>query len=391
MSALIQHLNKHFSAPDLQKMSEHFQETFGVCVKQEGDLYLFKYNAWAADFDNPVTLECRGHILRHSINKGWWFVCRPFDKFFNLHEGQCPIRENGPLGEMYHKLEAVEKVDGTLISVWWDEERDGDDNGGWRCSTLGGITPMPVSGHPTNRTFGEAFVDLFRALCGLQPRAHGAFKLLPTYPGRERTYLFELVDPDVHKYTDAVTKYPGARLTLLGIRSNITGEFIEPEKDMNHLMIFRKIRTPYTYNLHTAFNGSHKMTQYLHSVALQESNLGENPEGFVLVDKETHQPIAKVKMAEWIQAHELTKGNNWAEAIVRGVFRGGADDVLTIVPENKRSRAEEFLEWVEDMVDVVIAKARSLREVNPVHIANGRQYANAVRDLQLGDFQDLFF
>ena len=83
MSNILKYLTSHHATSTFEEIANDFMEKFGVGVKQEDDLYQFKYNMLAAKWlpDN-ITKESRGVIIRRD-NNAWSIVSRPFDKFFN--------------------------------------------------------------------------------------------------------------------------------------------------------------------------------------------------------------------------------------------------------------------------------------------------------------------
>jgi hypothetical protein len=56
---------------------------FSIEVKEDGPLYLLKYNQIRSDFTIPIVRECRGVILEKGTNS---LICAPFWKFFNQGE-----------------------------------------------------------------------------------------------------------------------------------------------------------------------------------------------------------------------------------------------------------------------------------------------------------------
>ena len=64
------------------------KEPFFIDIKQEGDLYLFKYQQLNSDFSIKAVQESRGCIIEIKGNTAR-YVCRPFDKFFNYGEEQA--------------------------------------------------------------------------------------------------------------------------------------------------------------------------------------------------------------------------------------------------------------------------------------------------------------
>ena len=92
-----------------------------VTSATDGDLTLHCYSR-SAVYDRlwtPAALMCRGLILDYSEKR---VVSSPWPKFFNYLEGEQTIPNLG--------FETFEKVDGSLIQIFWDR-------GIWRAATKG--------------------------------------------------------------------------------------------------------------------------------------------------------------------------------------------------------------------------------------------------------------
>ena len=91
-------------------------------IKYDGCYVMFSYNQLASDFNNELVREARGIIFR----TGEWEypVCWAFDKFGNYGESYVPEID-------WPTAMVTEKIDGSLIKVWWD--------GYWHISTNGTI------------------------------------------------------------------------------------------------------------------------------------------------------------------------------------------------------------------------------------------------------------
>jgi hypothetical protein len=398
MSHLLTYLNKnHRVVGDAKALTLDFSEKFGVRVKQEGDLFLFSYMDYRANFKEPVTHECRGHILRHPKEKGeWHFVCRPFDKFFNLHERECPLNNELQLAEAYPDLWAVEKIDGTLICIWYDTDEQR-----FRASTLGTITPMQIGGHPEGLDFGTLFWRTLDEQCN--PRAKTESEdpctrvnsaLINFHP--PRTYLFEIWHPDIAQYCGAVTRYDAPRLSILAIRDNKTGQYLDPDKDpMLRFSLKKRVSEPTTCLLHTVYPGKDKMMGYLHDMAAESGGeFGDCPEGFVLINKNTREPLAKVKFQEWLDAHHLTRGNNGTSAILKSIFSRKFDDLRYFtLPIAMQQLADDLLDFVSGEVNEAADKIVALSKVGGTKVltTNESGFAAAVFDLEIGFFENWCF
>jgi hypothetical protein len=194
MSLLIKYLNDNYAKGPDDTIAVHFMEKFGVNVKTEDDLFLFKYNQLSVKWTEKITHECRGCIL--SFREGAWkFISRPFDKFFNVGEFYCSFNIDD-FKDKKDQYSLVEKADGTCIQLYYDGKF-------WRASTLGSITPTEI-----NDT-GKAFDVLFWEMFGDNVSdADIGF-----------TFVFELCS----WHNRIVSKYPTPRLYFLGARDNSNG------------------------------------------------------------------------------------------------------------------------------------------------------------------------
>lgn len=409
-SMLEQYLNQAFDCISIEEPAEealckfnaqiikHFSEQFGVNVKIEGDLYLFKYSKFDAAFRHPVTQESRGQILRRSPYPFarpdgdsiviWKTVCRPFDKFFNIHEPECPLSNHFMFLQLYDTLEMVEKVDGTLINLWFDDACQA-----FRASTLGNITPKEITGNPD----GKCFASLFWGLLESDGRTEESIieVLSP-----EHTYMFEMWHPEATAYTETITQYDNPRLVLLAVRNNETGEY----QSIDHFPFEKPKVIPMDTVKTSPLSAQQQFHKYATRKAGETEGLGDVPEGFVLVDKETRVPVAKVKMADWLARHKLTQGNNYLKIWIASVLFSGADkrerilgndDMLQLFTPKAREIALRVRRSVQIELADVVGKAMAFSAIwsapNDGNPMSPKHYANAVKGMDLGFFEHFFF
>lgn len=323
---LISHLTSLSAEVDI---AQHMADTFGVNVVREGDLYLFKYGQLTAQWSHKVTHECRGVILRRD-NDLWKIVSRPFDKFFNRHEGHCLIFEPSAFEAQAPGLAFVEKADGTCIQVWFDGEV-------WRASTLGTISPKNVMGE------SFTFDHLFFETSGLDTSL-----LVPGH-----TYIFELCTD----YNQIVTRYKENHCVLLGVRSLSDGSLLSrgSEPVVNILRAHKKIRLPQHFTFEElgvkCVDSAHN---YVES-SKDDPWLGVNPEGWVVVCRETGEPKAKMKNSRYVELHHLGGGDeaHSRNCIIESFFMGNFDDVrVSLVQMESRllSFADELAESARKLI-----------------------------------------
>jgi hypothetical protein len=281
---------------------------FSIEIKWKDDYVLLKYNQIESDFDEPIVRECRGLILKkepfHFVNQGLYGVtfrpvCVPFFKFFNAEEPNATddlnkIIKNGSKSGLI----ATDKVDGSLIKVWYDN--------GWRISTNGNI-----DANDSNLQFQteslKTYYDLF-----LQAKKNSGLlfdNLNPQY-----TYMFELISP----YNRVVVRYTDTKLIHIGTRNNITLQ--EEEQDIG----VEKPRILFTSNINNIIN-------YAKELEIKDNT---NYEGFVVRDYEYNR--VKVKSPKYLElAYLKGDGIYSTRKIIDIVLKNESDEILAYFPEYK--------------------------------------------------------
>lgn len=114
---------------------------YNISINRDDGYIIFKYNQLTSDFNNLIVRECRGLILRES---DYSIVCHPFDKFGNAGESYCPDID-------WESASVQQKVDGSLMKVWFDK--------GWHISTNGTIDAFKAELNSLKyKSFGELFI-----------------------------------------------------------------------------------------------------------------------------------------------------------------------------------------------------------------------------------------
>lgn len=337
MSHLITYLEQNHSNPET--VSQDFLECFGVKVRNEGDLHLFKYDQFEAKFDEPVTHHCRGHIARFS-DDGWQLMSRPFDKFFNQVEGRCPVFEEDEFNRRLPDMTLVEKADGTCLQLWHDGER-------WRVSTLGMIT----TSHVQEESY--TYEDLFWRTVPLDPND---LALDPDW-----TILLELCCDE----NRIVTKYEQNHAVVLGIRNRKTGEYeqvIENDATFGFWRAFHqtvsgdKIALRLPQFVRPADRGLHSLEDvvaFVEEESTKAEQYGEYAEGFVAY--ENGHPLAKLKNERYLSLHHVGGGDigHSKNKIVDAFFLGHFDDVYPVLNDRLRSFADELVKVYEGEIERV--------------------------------------
>ena len=169
------------------------QPPYNIKVKDRGSLYSLTYHLTHSDLNLEVVKECRGLFLRKGTNK---IVAKGFTKFFNAREGKSCL-------DVINRESArfLEKVDGSLIKLYWDDEHE--------CWTYG-TNNMPSAkdasiSNQDGAGSSSSFDDLIREARGYDVDFAKLNKL--------HTYCFELK----HPLSQVVVSYQGAKeLVFLG-------------------------------------------------------------------------------------------------------------------------------------------------------------------------------
>lgn len=236
------------------------QEPYCVTTKTNGKYILFSYSQLNSDFTNPIVRQCRGSIFK-IVDGQFKCVCMPFYKFANYGESYADTIN-------WSAAIAYEKIDGSLIKVWYDD-------GEWHVSTNNTIDAYSamVSNYP-NTSFGHIF-DM-----ALKYKSADLFEALDT----NFTYMFELVSP----LTRVVVPYEDVRLYYLSSRDMRTFDeknYTDAWDTMARLRIYR----PMKYGLSTLDECIKFVEQF-----------DKNHEGLVIADNQHHR--IKVKGPEYLMA-----------------------------------------------------------------------------------------
>jgi T4 RnlA family RNA ligase len=234
-----------------------------INVRRKDDFYLYNYkDVVATERDDPVIVKCRGLVLKGDGT----VMARPFDRFFN--EGEpCATKID------WSSAVALEKLDGTLVNLWWSGAK-------WEVTTRGSFYPR----EDLEEAFDVWFNSLFKGYVYLGTSEY--FK--------EFTYMFELISSK----NRIVTKYDCNFVALLGIRNNRTGK----ELSWNHVALMAVgLDARFPCALHADEGSPMGVERVLNDIKTQKTDF----EGYVVVDKdfnrlkiksETYKKLARIKM-----------------------------------------------------------------------------------------------
>ena len=245
------------------------QEPYYIKIKEDGPYVIFNYDQLRSDFNNPMVREARGIIFRKDDFSHP--VCWAFNKFGNY--GESYVSEIN-----WETAFVSEKIDGSLIKVWWD--------GKWNISTNGTIDAFKAELNDIKMSdFGTYFIEAL----GNYYNSFGAF--IGTLDS-DLTYMFELVGP----YNRVVIPYGEPAIYFLGARNKLTGEEFNCSKLTAGALEMGRFKLPAQYSLSS-------LSDCLKAAELKSWD----DEGFVVCDAQFNR--VKIKSPAYVMAH-FARNNN---------------------------------------------------------------------------------
>ena len=238
-------------------------EPYYLKIKEDGPYVI-------SDFNNPIVREARGIIFRRD---DWSLpVCWAFNKFGNYGEGWVEDIN-------WDTAFVSEKVDGSLMKVWYDQI--------WHISTNGTIDAFDAK---LNDVKVHDFEELF--LEALGKYNYNCFRAFTDRLDPDLTYMFELVGP----YNRVVIPYDEPALYFLGARDKYTGEEFNCSSLVAGALGMGRFKLPKQYPLHSVND----------CVKLAET-FSWDQEGFVACDAQFNR--VKIKSPAYVMAH-FARNNN---------------------------------------------------------------------------------
>jgi len=271
-------------------------EPYCLKIKKDGDYIIFNYDQIESDFNLKIVQEARGIIFRTGVWENP--VCWAFNKFGNYGESYVPEID-------WSTAFVTEKIDGSLIKVWYDNK--------WHISTNGTIDAYKATlGDIKYESFGEYFKDTVYDYFNTFTEF-----LLDLNPNL--TYMFELVGP----YNRVVIPYDEPAIYFLGARDKFTGEeFFCTAPEMKRCSVSEFCR-PKVFPLRTledCINAAEKFSW--------------TEEGFVVADAWFNR--VKVKSPAYVMAH-YARNNNVINRkhLIRVIITNEVEEFLCYASEYK--------------------------------------------------------
>lgn len=306
---------------------------YHISIHKDGDYTILKYKMGESDFNESLVREARGSIFYNGV-----CVCHAFDKFGNWGEDYAATKEIN-----WQQAKVVEKIDGSLIKVWFHRN--------WHISTNGTIAAKNASCPNSTYNFKMLFDEAIARIPSFWE------SLNPDY-----CYMFELTSP----HAQIVIPYEKTELWFLGRRNMITG------KEDNDRLMLEGLRYPAVHNFHS-----------LEECIAFARELDENHEGFVVVDKDFRR--IKVKGEEYLKRHYARANNNLTPKKIFELWKKESlDDFLVYAPNNKLAVAK--------IVGKIFNMAKIMDGVwDSISFSNKRELADLARNYSYPINPYLFF
>lgn len=321
-------------------------EPYNLIIKEKNNFVLLKYDQLNSNMSNEIVQECRGIILRN-INNKYEIASMRFTKFFNYGQEQA--------AKLEFPCEASQKIDGSLIGVWYDEMT------GWHVSTSGNIDAEDA---PINISNINNYRELFNIAWG---------DLDLNILDKKNTYMFELVSP----YTRIIVPYNETKLYLLAIRNNETlKEISRSELPIIAKQLFGdKIEVPKSFlcnNIEEVQNAVNKLT---------EDN--EHYEGFVLCDKYFNR--VKMKSSTYMDLFFIKGEGIFSDKkILQLILDEQDDDILGHFPEY----TDDFNRIRHGLCLFIAHLKKDLHDISKYQNLDRKGYAQKVQEYK---YKDILF
>jgi hypothetical protein len=331
-------------------------KTFQLKVREYDHKVLLKYDQLSAPtlMANIEVQECRGLVLE----KGTWNVMSlAFTKFFNADESNAHKVD-------WNTANVLEKLDGTLIQVYWDWT-----NKEWYAGTTGTAEGEGEVNNKMGTTFNSLFWDTVTK----------QYALNPCMLDKDHVYVFELTTP----YNIVVKPHGESSATLLTVRNRVTLKELS-WKDLE--MVSESLRVPLVKRFDLNANNVGVLLRTF-------ENMIWHDEGYVVVDANFNR--IKIKNPAYVAVHHL-KGKTAEHNIITIVKSNEIEEFASTFPERK-----DELFRLKEKYDLLIEKLNnvwvelSARKPKNITKEEKKKYAAAVFEVcgkyDLKQFTGLYF
>lgn len=304
---------------------------YGIIIKDYEDRIVLNYNQIESPKSHPYVVQSRGIILRKGTFE---ILCLPFDRFFNFGE----VIDHSEIID-FNKAECHQKVDGSLIKIYWDGMK-------WCIATRGtAFAESTVNGW--DLTFKDLVLKALDCANDEEFQLRCMFNL--TF---QTTYLFEITAME----NRVVTVYQGYTLWWLATRHHKGGYLSTPHSVER---LGAKFPERFTFG---------SIEECLNTA----KSLPDLQEGYVVY--QDGQPVCKIKSPAYVAIHHIRSEGLNPKRIIDILLTGELDEYLTYFPEDKN-----HFKPYQEAIDKI------LRDVNEVwysvkHITDQKEFALLVKD-----------
>ena len=262
-----------------------------MTFKNKGDMWLYNYgDGHFVDKNHPVIMKCRGLVVREDGK----VLNYPFERFFNDFEDEKSELD-------WNSACIQEKVDGSLICVFWNGE-------GWEITTRRTFYPLDIA--------YVNFSDLFK-------KHFDSFHLL----SRDVCYVFEIIT----EKNRIVKWYDKEMVYLLGARRLYNFNEID-NSELREIASRLAVYSPRTYEA-SNFEQCRKLFD----------DFKDDDEGLVVVDKNFNRVKVKQESYFKLSRIKMLKEQDLFDYIL-GVSEVD-EEYLNKCPEVTEKINEMGLEW----------------------------------------------
>lgn len=285
----------------IDQVTPHLTE--GIKVKERSGYTVIDYSfAAPGTFSNPMALECRG--LKFDVDGN--LIARPFQKFFNVGEKQSAEEI-----DWAHPHRIYQKLDGSMVHGCLLDGKP-------VMMTRGGISPQ--------------------AQMAMDRSSDKVWALVKETVNLGMTPIFEFTSPE----NRIVVSYDDDRMTLLAIRNNLTGEYVDHESiakvhGVDCAAVFGAVSDPELF------------------ISKARALVGE--EGYVIAFSDGHR--LKIKGEDYVFRHTALATIGSEKRVLRMVLDCEDDDVLPLLPP---AIAARLIAYKADVSDAISDGAQRVSE-----------------------------
>lgn len=352
----------------MTQIASSLQELLDKCaslnieVKENKDLPLLNLcysQIYTPKFDE-FAMKCRGLVVDKNTLE---IVCHPFNRFFNYGEGKVASElqtsttskrmnsiynsiedsyKDGKNQELLQSLSYYEKVDGSLIKIYYYEPLKK-----WLVGTKGqAICESKVFN--LNNSSDLSFYDLVLEALNVKNDKELQHVLNSTCDNT-LTYLFELTS----KYNAVVVPHKETKLWFLGAVNKL-GDVIENPYDHDFEEVYKKFPKMNKIYLPKKYDFKN-----INEAEIFSQNLPFNDEGYVIYCHK--QPVFKIKSPAYVQVHLMSDKNVLfnENPVIKLVYLGELTEYLTYFKEESKNmlpyqqaKEQMFIDIVKEFLSI---------------------------------------